>query len=306
MTAAVEAPPAAVPLVVDEPGVYDIPTEVYHADPVPGGSLSSSGARKLLPPSCPALYRYWADNPPEYRAEFSFGHAAHALVLGEGPELVVVDADDWRTKAARQARDEAHTAGLVPLLAHDHEVVVAMADALRAHPLAAALFAPGTGRAEQSLFWTDPDSEVRCRARLDWLRRPTEGRLIVPDYKTTASADPDYLSRSMHQFGYNQQAAFYLDGVTALNLGPDPGFVLVAQEKTPPYLVTVCEPDVEALTWGRTLNRKARDVYRDCTLTGRWPGYADTIVYLPLPPWAEKQHAAAEERGEYDLTGAKS
>ena len=32
-------------------GVYDIPEDLYHRDPVPGGSLSCSGAKKLLPPS---------------------------------------------------------------------------------------------------------------------------------------------------------------------------------------------------------------------------------------------------------------
>ncbi|MGW9447058.1 hypothetical protein, partial [Bacillus mobilis] len=44
---------------ITRPGVYDgIPEAVYHRDPVPGGSLSSSGARKLLAPSCPALFKY--------------------------------------------------------------------------------------------------------------------------------------------------------------------------------------------------------------------------------------------------------
>jgi len=33
---------------VTEPGVYDIPEDAYHRDPVKGGSLSYSGAKKLL------------------------------------------------------------------------------------------------------------------------------------------------------------------------------------------------------------------------------------------------------------------
>ncbi|MBO0827768.1 MAG: hypothetical protein J2P24_08300 [Streptosporangiales bacterium] len=62
------APPLALDtgaadVMITEPGVYNLPAAVYHADPVPGGSLSQSGAKKLLPPSCPALYRYWADHP---------------------------------------------------------------------------------------------------------------------------------------------------------------------------------------------------------------------------------------------------
>ena len=38
-----------------EPGIYDkIPDEIYHGD---RNSLSSTGARKLLAPSCPAKVR---------------------------------------------------------------------------------------------------------------------------------------------------------------------------------------------------------------------------------------------------------
>jgi len=34
--------------VIRRPGLYDLPEHIYHADPVPGGSLSSTGARRLL------------------------------------------------------------------------------------------------------------------------------------------------------------------------------------------------------------------------------------------------------------------
>ena len=43
----------------DELGVYDLPAAAYHRDPVEGGSLSASGAKKLMPPSCPALFKAW-------------------------------------------------------------------------------------------------------------------------------------------------------------------------------------------------------------------------------------------------------
>jgi hypothetical protein len=289
-------------IVVTEPGVYDgMPAEVYHADPVPGGSLSSTGARKLLPPSCPALYRYWATAGEPPSRTFDFGHAAHRMVLGVGERLVVVDAENWRTKAAQAARDEAYAAGAVPLLTAEHEQVQAMAGALRAHPVAAALFRPDGGRPEQSLFWTDREFGVWRRARLDWLRNPGAGRLIIPDYKTTTSAEPGALAKTMYSYGYYQQAAWYLDAVRVLGLADDAAFVFVFQEKDPPYLVTICEPDHLALLWGQRLNRKALDVYRRCRTTGVWPGYADDVVPLALPMWAENQHQAAFERGDYDI-----
>lgn len=297
---------AVAQLVVDRPGVYDdMPAEVYHADPVPGGSLSSSGARQLLAPSCPALYRYHADHGRPPNRVFDLGHAAHLLVLGAGPELVVVDTEDWRTKAARAERDAAYLADKVPVLVAEYEQAEAMAAALRAHPTAAALFHPDAGRPEQSLFWADREFGVWRRARLDWLptHRTAAGRLVVPDYKTCASAEPGAAARAMASYGYYQQAAWYLDAVTALDLAGDvdPACVLVFQEKTPPYLITICAPDVMALKWGRMRNRKALDVFRRCQATGEWPGYTDNVVSLSLPRWAEIEHDIAFARGDYDL-----
>lgn len=287
---------ATAPLVIDEPGLYpDMPANVYLADPVPGGSLSSSGARRLLPPSCPALFKHWRDGATEYKPEFDFGHAAHREVLGAGAELVVIDADDWRTKAARAERDAAYAAGLTPILAHDYQVVLAMAAALRAHPVAAALFAPGSGAPEQTLVWRDQATGVQCRARLDWLPGPRAGRrLVVPDYKTCRSAAPDNLQREIHNFGYHQQAAWYLDGVTALGLDPAPLFVFVFQEKTAPYLVTVVRLDRVAMQVGRYLNRQARETYARCVREDRWPGYSDDIELIPLPAWVERTYSDEE------------
>jgi hypothetical protein len=293
---------------VEQPGVYDgMPNDVYHRDPIPGGSLSSSGARMLLPPSCPALFHYWADEGQPPKREYDFGHAAHLKVLGEGEELVVVDAKDWRTNAAKAQRDEAYAAGKVPILAAENERAEEMAAAVFRHPTAGALFKPGTGKPEQSLFWVDEQTGIWRRARLDWLRNPGPGRLIVADYKTAASAEPDALARSLFNFGYYQQADWYQTAVKALGLDPrgDAAFVLVAQEKTPPYLITICEPDAEALNWGRRLNRKALDVYRQCKETDRWPGYSDEVVYLSLPGYAGYQLEAAAQRGDYDLEPAQ-
>jgi hypothetical protein len=268
------------------PGVYDIPVEDYHADPVPGGSLSSSGARRLLPPSCPALFRWYADHPPKSRREFDFGHAAHQMVLGAGPALVVVDAADWRTKAAKEERDAAYAAGAVPILPGEYRQVRAMADALRRHPIASALFNPEHGDPEQTLIWQDPQTGVWRRALVDWLPHPGGGRPILADYKTTTSASLTAIQRAIHSYGYHQQAAWYLDGVHALG---DPGaaFVFVFQEKTPPYLVTVVQLDAGALRTARALNRQAIEVYARCAAAGHWPGYSDDIALISLPPWAD-------------------
>lgn len=282
----------AEPLVITEPGIYQIPSAVYHSDPVPGGSLSGSGARRLLPPSCPAKAEWEREHGRPEKRHYDLGHVAHREVLGDGELVVVVEADDYRTKAAQAARNEAYAAGKTPILRREYEeTVLPMAAAIRAHPVAGKLFRPGTGRAEPSLFWWDGagPNRVMRRARLDWLPDPVaDRRLIVPEYKTCASAAPDELQSAIGRLGYYMQAAWNLDGVEVLlDLDRAPAFVFVFQEKEPPYVVTVAQLDAGAMRLGRERNDRALDVYRRCRATGRWPGYSDKVLDLGLPGWLE-------------------
>lgn len=134
--------------------------------------------------------------------------------------------------------------------------------------------------------------------RLDWLPRPRDGRrLIVTDYKTATSADPDDFRRSAASYGYPTQAAFYLAGVRALGLAPDPdpaftfvnpdpAFMFVVQETTAPYLVSVVELDAEAADAGAARARRAIDLFARCTRDRAWPGYTDDEpALLSLPRW---------------------
>jgi hypothetical protein len=158
----------------------DLSNDGYHADKT---SLSSSGARKLLPPSCPAKFRYEQDNPQPATKTFDYGNAAHKKVLGNGPELVVIDHDRWDTKPAKAAVLEARSRGAIPLKQAEMDMIDAMAAEIRRHPLASALLDPAYGAPEQSGFWIDEATGIRCRVRFDWLPSMQGGRLIIPDYK---------------------------------------------------------------------------------------------------------------------------
>ena len=281
---------------ITDPGVYQMSAADYHRDPVMGGSLSSSGARKLLPPSCPALFQHWLTAGEKRTDAFDFGHAAHRVILGDGADLVVIDADSWRTKAAQNDRADAYLAGKTALLVKDYAKVLEMARAIREHPDAGKLLVPGTGRAEQVLVWADEPARntegprVWRRAMIDWLPNPTNGRLIVVDYKTAECADGDEFARSAVDYGYHQQEAWYLDAVEACGLADDPAFLFVVQEKKPPYLVNVIELDVVALRIGRYLNREAIELYRRCSAENRWPGYSDDVQLVSLPGWYETRY----------------
>jgi PDDEXK-like domain of unknown function (DUF3799) len=279
------------PLTITEPGVYDgIPNDVYQADPVPSESLSSSGARRILPPSCPALFRYELDHGGRASTPAQeFGSAAHRLLLGDGPELYVYEPFDGRTKVGKDEAlklAEARAAGLTPISTADHARAVAMVEELRKHKLAAALFDPEIGKAEQSAFWIDRETGAWCRCRYDFLPEASGGRLIFPDYKTTDRLDDESIRKDIAKWRYHQQLDFYERGAQALGLAQLVTGVLVFQMRTAPYLVRVVQPDAEARELAHARNRYAIDLYARCKAADEWPGYGDDVHTASLPTWA--------------------
>jgi hypothetical protein len=268
-------------IVVDSPGLYDIPESAYHADPVPGGSMSSTQARHILSPGCPAIVDYERTHPT-HRDVFDVGTAAHKLVLGKGGELREIPADDWRGKPAKEARDQARAEGATALLSKDMRAVEAMAGAVLQHPTAGRLFTPGGFLPERSIFWQTDG--VWCRAMCDALILDSVRPLVV-DLKTAPSVDLPHIRKAIANFGYHQQAAHYLEGVESLGFD-EVGFLFVFVAKEPPHLVRVVELDYAALTEGAHLNAKARDLFATCQAAGNWPGYPEDISLITLPPWA--------------------
>lgn len=264
-------------------GVLHLTPAQYHAD---REALSQSGAKKLL--ASPARFAYEREHPPPPRRVFELGHAAHRVALGAGAELEIVDAENYLTKAAKQAQAAARAAGKIPTLPHEWAQVQQMHAALQAHPLASRLLTGG--RAEVPIRWVDPTFGVPCRALIDYVTPPGGQGFppILVDYKTCESAALDDLARSVVRYGYHVQDWWYTDGAVAAGLAePDrpPAFLFIAQEKTPPYLVRVFDLDDELVTRGRARAMAARERFRDCTAAGVWPGYPNTIARVAAPRW---------------------
>lgn len=117
---------------VNSPGVYKITSEEYHADLCPIPSLSRSTIKDLLFRS-PA--HAWFNHPrlnPDYKEQteekFDKGTAAHSLLLEGSDNIEVIDADDWRSKAAKDLREVARKEGKTPLLTHQYKESKTMVD----------------------------------------------------------------------------------------------------------------------------------------------------------------------------------
>lgn len=270
---------------INEPGIYDLGEEEYHADPVPEGSLSSSGSKLLL--RSPALYQYRLEHP-EHKDTFDAGHIVHTLVLGTGSEIKVLDHDSYRTKAAQEERDDARAAGLVPILRDKYQPLKDTAEAVLAEPLARALL-EREGQQEVSLFAQDEETGVWLRGRIDHLPSPVQRRTIGVDLKTSADANPREFANGAARYGYDVQAEWYRHLITATRGDEDPAFVFIVVEKEPPHLVSVIELDRDFRDLGKRRMRRAINLYHQCRESGRWPGYASAVAHIGPPKWHEIQ-----------------
>lgn len=279
-----------------------MPAEAYHADPVPGGSLSSTGAR-LLVQECPAAYQHARQNQ-ERKPAFDIGTATHLLVLEPdlfASRIATIPFDDYKKGEARAARDQAYADGVTPLTLPELGLVRAMRDSLWANPVAR--FAFGGGQAELAMFWRDPEFGVWCRTRPDYL--PPHGRYLV-DLKTSTSANPRHFEKQVAEYGYHQQAAWYLDGFAACTGQEVDRFAFVVVSKKPPHLVSTCWMDPEALHWGRVLNRRAMSLFARCQATGEWPSYQPdptgkaAAFTVGLPSWASRDLQRRFDAGELE------
>jgi hypothetical protein len=254
-----------------KPGIYDgIKNADYHADPALG-----STSLKTLATRTPAHWKYEQEHPKTSDA-FSLGTAVHSLILeGDSSNIVVVDADNWLTKAAKESKTAALAEGKQPLLTKEWDQVQAMRDSVMEHDVAGPLL---TGhRPEQSVFWEEGALNLKCRPDA-W--QPS----VLVDLKTTRSADPNDFDKITAEYGYHQSAAHYIDGVQKAT-GEELPFRFVLVEKTAPYLVSVVELDIEAISIGRALNERAKRIYRECAETSTWPGYPSSEL-VSLPMWA--------------------
>ena len=178
--------------IVAEPGVYEgISGELYHSD---HDALSSSGARTLLR-ECPALFRWQQLHPRDPRRVRLRSRRARRGARRRRTMVVPTDPetgepwDRWQSNAAKAAVAEIRAAGGIPVKAETRATVRAMADALRAHPLAGPLLT-SPGRAELAGWWQDEHTGEWLRVMWDWITTDTNNRLVIVDYKTTTDASP--------------------------------------------------------------------------------------------------------------------
>lgn len=235
-------------------------------------------------------YKYFLDNPQEESSPaLTFGSAAHKMVLEPDTffdEYAIAPICDKRTKEGKALYETfiAQSEGKTVISAEDLKTIQEMSEALHKCSLAHSLLTED-GETEVPLFWTDPETGEKCKAKLDRLIKCLDGRLAVVDYKTALSADTDKFVRKMFDLGYPLQAAYYTEAImNNYDIDYRPLFLFVVQEKKPPYSVNVVEVTPDVMQYGVNMFHDLLGKLHECKMVDIWNGYVDDVpneTYIP-------------------------
>lgn len=171
--------------------------------------------------------------------------------------------------------------------ADQYESACRMRDAVRAHPLAGAIY--DSGRAEVTMVALDPESGVLVKIRIDWL---ADGHSVLTDYKTSAEIWEDRIEYYASEWSCHFQAAVYRH-VYHLVTGEWAPWLNVYAESQAPWSVMVVPMAPDAIDRGTNAMRHALRIWGLCEQHKIWPGpgwdwttMQYGLVTLGVRPWA--------------------
>lgn len=226
----------------------------------------------------PAHYLHALTAPRRPTAVMQLGTAIHAFALE--PDAANAEFVCWRGSKRTKgytafAEEHAHC---TILTGTDYDAARRAADAVRAHPEAAALLTEG--QAESTLTWEDDATGRACKARLDW-----HGELGLVELKSTKDPSPGAFQAHAYRLLYHGQLAHYLDGLAAHGHWT-PAAYMIAVESDAPYDVCVYRVGEDVLSAGAQLRARLMARLVDCEARESWPGVEPAIREMRLPAWA--------------------
>lgn len=231
--------------------------------------------------NCPVHYKYALDHPSHDTPALKLGRAIHMGILQpEEFNRHYVLAPNWdrRTKDGREMynRFMEQNADKELIGQDDYNDIVGMYESVWNDPGARDLL---TGcEYETPLFWTDDETRIKCKCRLDAHK---DG--IVVDLKSCANASTRKFTKDAIDYGYDVQAAHYLRGYRA-KFDKPAQFWFIAVEKKAPYAVNVIHAGGTFLDRGTFHLNILMDKLKECRKNRKWPGYGKNE--LILPEWA--------------------
>lgn len=212
-----------------------------------------------------------------------FGSAAHKYILEPGDfdnEYAIMPKVDRRTKAGKEAIEafKAEHATQSWIDADEFDTIQDMRTALLCNPEVRQLITRrDVTRFEVPFTWHDGQTGEICKCKADILTE-VDGVPTVIDYKTTLSCEDGAFERACRKYGYDFQAAFYLEGINKCTM-EEHQFAFIAQEKTAPYLARLYVCDEGFINQGKRKFHELLKKYHECNVSNEWKGYETEYLY---------------------------
>ncbi|HEV8193131.1 MAG TPA: PD-(D/E)XK nuclease-like domain-containing protein [Ktedonobacterales bacterium] len=275
--------------------IYGMANAEYRAHE--GLSYSES---KLLERS-PAHLRWWLDHPEARTASSApqaFGTMVHTALLEPATfdqRYAIGPAVNKNTAQWRDFRVLCETQGILPTTEEDRVAAFTCAKNVRDHPVVGPLLAQG--HSEVSVFWTDPPTGCKCKARLDFVATRKRHPLLL-DLKTAQDASRQAFKRSVVTFQYHRQAHWYEGGYAiAANCAVSP-MLFVVVESLPPFAVAAYTLDRWFMAQAAKTNHALKSLWQHCIEFDDYPAYNPDITELDAPRYALDEELRAEQREE--------
>lgn len=265
-------------------GMFEnVPAEEYHQRVL--GVANKSGLDRVH--QSPAHYFEWLNAPEEKETTaLAFGKAFHCALLEPkvfaSTYVVQPDFGDLRKPDNKAAKADWMGANGTKKFIDEEDAgrIQAMLRRIRDHRITSMMVR--SGAPELTLRWIDKATGLPCKARADFYMKDIH---TAVDFKTTDDASPAAFAKSIANYGYHRQEAFYRAGFDAVGQ-PIDHFVFVAIEKHAPYAMAIYEVNEEGVEAGRKTIADDLSTLASCVSTNVFPGYADTVQTLELPRWA--------------------
>jgi len=269
---------------------YNVKASAYHADPCVIPSLSSGIARTIVAKT-PAHARLehvrLGGTSRKLTPALSLGAYVHALIAGDVSGFEVGDFPTLDSKAAKEWAEAVRSVGKEPVIERIANAAGPIADAV-GRSWRRGLSEPlGTTHNEVTAIWQEGDA--LCRARFDRLCVDPGTYADIWDWKTADDVSDHAIARSVAEYSYHIQAAFYLRGLAAVmpEMRGRMSFVFVFVEKSPPYSVRRIVLSATALAQGARDARMAIALWQRATATNDWPAYNTDTTEIDLSNWAQ-------------------
>ena len=210
-----------------------------------GIDYAVAAKRKLLP-------------APESKA-IDIGTLVHQAVLGGNEQFVVSPYPDFRTKAARDWRDQQLEMQKIVIKQEDADIIDRIASNIKNHPLYNKYLGKDKKAYHELELTAKTEYGVELRGKADYLRILPSGGLIITDIKTTAKFDEFF--RKAQWSHYDLQAAVYsLIGTSETKTKPElTNYYFCVAETVAPFRVQFMHASLEFVEAGERKLRKCID-----------------------------------------------